>query len=75
MTLATRLLVGSLILVVVLVAGVVEIAGSRLQTRLADETRLELEREAPAAPDLELAGRDLARESLETMLEEVVKNA
>lgn len=46
MTLATRLLVGSLILVVVLVAGVVEIAGSRLQTRLADETRLELEREA-----------------------------
>ena len=46
MTLAKRLLVGSLVLVVVLVVGVVAIAGSRLSHRLADETRRELEREA-----------------------------
>jgi signal transduction histidine kinase len=45
-TLAKRLLVGALVLVVVLVAGVVAIAGSRLQTRLAEETRQGLEREA-----------------------------
>jgi two-component system, OmpR family, phosphate regulon sensor histidine kinase PhoR len=45
-TLAKRLLVGSLVLVVVLVVGVVAIAGSRLSHRLADETRRELEREA-----------------------------
>ena len=46
MTLAKRLLVGSLVLVLVLVTGVVAIAGSRLRNRLADETRRELEREA-----------------------------
>ena len=46
MTLAKRLLVGSLVLVLVLVAGVVAIAGSRLRSRLAEETQRELEREA-----------------------------
>ena len=46
MTLAKRLLVGSLVLIVALVAGVVAIAGSRLRDRLAEETRRELEREA-----------------------------
>jgi len=45
-TLAKRLLAGSLVLVLVLVIGVVAIAGSRLRNRLADETRRELEREA-----------------------------
>ncbi|HEY9226062.1 MAG TPA: hypothetical protein VIP11_05410, partial [Gemmatimonadaceae bacterium] len=46
MTLAKRLLVGSLVLVVALVTGVVAIAGSRLQDRLTVETRRGLEREA-----------------------------
>ncbi|MEO7083399.1 MAG: ATP-binding protein [Gemmatimonadaceae bacterium] len=46
MTIAGRLLVGSLILVIVLVTGVVAIAGSRLQTRLTDDNFRELEREA-----------------------------
>lgn len=46
MTLAKRLLVGSLVLVVVLVAGIVILAGSRLQDRLALETRGGLQREA-----------------------------
>ena len=46
MTLAKRLLAGSLVLVLVLVVGVVAIAGGRLRNRLADETRRELEREA-----------------------------
>jgi sensor domain CHASE-containing protein len=45
-SLAQRLLVGSLALVAALVVGVVAIAGGRLRTRLADETRQELEREA-----------------------------
>jgi len=45
-TLVKRLLVGSLVLVLVLVLGVVAIAGGRLRNRLADETRRELEREA-----------------------------
>jgi two-component system phosphate regulon sensor histidine kinase PhoR len=45
-TLAKQLLAGSLVLVLVLVAGVVAIAGGRLRNRLADETRRELEREA-----------------------------
>jgi two-component system phosphate regulon sensor histidine kinase PhoR len=45
-TLAKRLLVGSLVLVLVLVTGVVAIAGGRLRNRLTDETRRELEREA-----------------------------
>ena len=45
MTLTKRLLVGSLVLVVVLVAGIVAIAGSRLQGRLTLETRRGLERE------------------------------
>jgi signal transduction histidine kinase len=44
-TLTKRLLVGSLVLVIVLVAGIVAIAGSRLQGRLTDETRRGLERE------------------------------
>ena len=46
MTLAKRLLVGSLVLVGVLVAGIVAIAGNRLQTRLFNENLNELEREA-----------------------------
>ena len=46
MTLTKRLLLGSLVLVIALVAGIVAIAGSRLQSRLAAETRQELEREA-----------------------------
>lgn len=46
MTLTKRLLVGSLVLVIVLVAGIVAIAGSRLQGRLSVETRRSLEREA-----------------------------
>jgi signal transduction histidine kinase len=45
-TLAKRLLIGSLVLVTVLVTAIVGIAGRRLQSRLADETRRELEREA-----------------------------
>jgi hypothetical protein len=45
-TLAKRLLAGLLVLVILLVAGVVAIAGSRLRDRLAQETRRELEREA-----------------------------
>jgi two-component system phosphate regulon sensor histidine kinase PhoR len=45
-TLVKRLLVGSLVIVVVLIAGVAAIAGSRLRNRLAEETRIELEREA-----------------------------
>jgi signal transduction histidine kinase len=45
-TLAKRLLVGSLVLVGVLVAGIVAIAGNRLQTRLFNENLNELEREA-----------------------------
>jgi signal transduction histidine kinase len=44
-SLAKRLLLGSLLLVVVLIVGVVAIAGSRLQHRLRDETIRELERE------------------------------
>lgn len=46
MTLAKRLLIGSLVLVMVLVAGIVAIAGSRLRDRLWNETKGELEREA-----------------------------
>ena len=46
MSLAQRLLAGSLVLVAVLVAGIVAIAGGRLRNRLADQTRRELEREA-----------------------------
>ena len=46
MTLTKRLLVGSLVLVLVLVAAVVAIAGSRLQDRLSLDTRNALEREA-----------------------------
>jgi signal transduction histidine kinase len=45
-TLTKRLLVGSLVLVIALVAGIVAIAGSRLQGRLTVETRRSLEREA-----------------------------
>jgi len=45
-TLAKRLLFGSLVIIVALVVGVVAIAGSRLRDRLAEETRRELEREA-----------------------------
>ena len=46
MTLAKRLLVGSLVLVLALVASVVVLAGNRLGNRLAQETCRELEREA-----------------------------
>ena len=46
MTLVKRLLVGSLVIVLVLVAGIVAIAGTRLRSRLSEETRHELEREA-----------------------------
>src|SRR3569623_854094 len=46
MRLTQRLLVGSLVLVMVLIVGIVAIAGSRLRDRLAEETRKELEREA-----------------------------
>jgi len=45
-TLAKRLLLGSLVLVVVLVAGVYAIAGSRLRARLEEENAQELQREA-----------------------------
>jgi signal transduction histidine kinase len=45
-TLVRRLLLGSLVLVGVLVVGIVAIAGNRLQSRLFDQTRRELEREA-----------------------------
>ena len=46
MSLAQRLLAGSLALVAALVVGIVAIAGPRLRERLADQTRRELEREA-----------------------------
>ncbi|HTE47762.1 MAG TPA: histidine kinase dimerization/phospho-acceptor domain-containing protein, partial [Gemmatimonadaceae bacterium] len=46
MTLAKRLLIGSLVLVVVLLTGIVLIAGSRLRERLERETVSGLEREA-----------------------------
>lgn len=45
MTLVKRLLAGGLVLVLVLLIGIVAIAGTRLRSRLADETRQELERE------------------------------
>jgi len=45
-TLAKRLLLGSLVLVLVLVTAIVAIAGSRLSSRLAVDTQRELEREA-----------------------------
>ena len=46
MTLAKRLLLGSVVLVLVLVVAIVAIAGNRLSNRLAVETQRELEREA-----------------------------
>jgi two-component system, OmpR family, phosphate regulon sensor histidine kinase PhoR len=46
MTLAKRLLIGSLVLVLVLLTAIVAIAGSRLRNRLETETVDELEREA-----------------------------
>jgi two-component system phosphate regulon sensor histidine kinase PhoR len=46
MSLVKRLLAGSLVIVLVLLIGVVAIAGTRLRARLAEETRRELEREA-----------------------------
>ena len=46
MTLAKRLLLGSLILVCLLVAAIVALSGSRLETRLVKETTAELTREA-----------------------------
>jgi signal transduction histidine kinase len=45
-TLAKRLLLGSLVLVIVLVTGIVAIAGSRLRSRLAADNQHELQREA-----------------------------
>ena len=46
MSLVKRLLVGSLVIVMVLLVGIVAVAGTRLRARLAEETRRELEREA-----------------------------
>ena len=46
MTLAKRLLLGSLGLVIVLLTRIVAIAGGRLRARLSTETQAELEREA-----------------------------
>ena len=46
MSLAQRLLAGLLVLVAALVIGIVAIAGNRLRSRLADQTRHELERQA-----------------------------
>jgi signal transduction histidine kinase len=46
MTLVKRLLVGSLVIVLVLVAGIVAIAGTRLRSRLSEEVQRELVREA-----------------------------
>ena len=46
MSLTKRLLVGSLVIVLVLIVGVVVIAGNRLTERLETETERELEREA-----------------------------
>lgn len=58
MTLAKRLLIGSLVLVIVLVVGIVAIAGNRLRDRLSDETRRELEREARLVGSAWRAGID-----------------
>ena len=63
MTLAKRLLVGSLVLVGVLVAGIVAIAGNRLQTRLLDETSSE-PRARGAAGRVRVASRHLNADSL-----------
>ena len=46
MTLAKRLLLGSLVLVCLLVAAIVALSGGRLETRLVEETTAELTREA-----------------------------
>ena len=46
MTLATRLLVGTLVLVCLLVTAIVLLSGSRLETRLVVETTAPLTREA-----------------------------
>ncbi|HEY4306667.1 MAG TPA: ATP-binding protein [Gemmatimonadaceae bacterium] len=46
MSLVKRLLVGSLVIVMVLLIGIVAVAGTRLRARLSDEMRRELEREA-----------------------------
>ncbi|HEV8235697.1 MAG TPA: ATP-binding protein [Gemmatimonadaceae bacterium] len=46
MTLAKQLVLGSLVLVVLLVAAVVALSGGRLETRLVEETTAELTREA-----------------------------
>jgi signal transduction histidine kinase len=45
-SLVKRLLAGSLVIVLVLLIGIVVVAGTRLRARLAEETRRELEREA-----------------------------
>ncbi len=46
MTLAKQLIIGALVLVLVLVAGIVAFAGNRLSNRLAEDTRRELELDA-----------------------------
>ena len=46
MTLVKRLLLGSVVIVLVLVAGIVVIAGTRLRTRLSEDMQRELVREA-----------------------------
>jgi two-component system phosphate regulon sensor histidine kinase PhoR len=58
-TLAKRLLLGSLVLVCLLVAAIVVLSGSRLETRLVEETTAELAREARLIGLSWKAGRDL----------------
>lgn len=58
MSLAKRLLIGSLGLIAMLVIAVVLIAGNRLRARLADDLRAELERDARLVATQWLPGRD-----------------
>jgi two-component system phosphate regulon sensor histidine kinase PhoR len=57
-TLAKRLLLGSVAVIAMLVIAVVLIAGSRLRNRLADDTRAELERDARLVAAEWRPGRD-----------------
>ena len=58
MTLATRLLVGSFVLVCLLLAGIVTLSGSRLERRLVAETTSDLTREARLIGQAWRPGRD-----------------
>lgn len=58
MSLAKRLLLGSLVLVCLLVAAIVILSGNRLKTRLVLETTAELSREAQLIAMLWTPGRD-----------------